>query len=245
MVDAWSEVEDIRFGPVTEQNRLERILFWPDRKSIGLKQVQAALADKDTTATDPESLPGRASPCKGSAHWSSFCSAPVPTASRRRETPIAAPRAAIAANLQTIAADVSRRVPDGFAAQWANPGPDNPLYRTDEEALSELFDIFVQGLEMIRDVRLNGFLGRRPEEDKPRQAIYWRSARRSLAGRQCRRLAKTVRSVGIANTTGRCAYRPVDRLRTGNSVKAAADRGPAPPEALKDKRGEISSTISG
>ena len=56
LVDAWSEVETIRFGPVTVENRLERILFWPDRKSIGLKQVQAALAGKDASATDPATL---------------------------------------------------------------------------------------------------------------------------------------------------------------------------------------------
>ena len=43
-VDAWSRIEIIRFGPVTERNRLERVLFWPDRKGTGLKQVQAALA---------------------------------------------------------------------------------------------------------------------------------------------------------------------------------------------------------
>ena len=51
-IDSWSQIEIIRFGPVTEENRLERILFWPDRKSIGLKQVQAALADRDRTASD-------------------------------------------------------------------------------------------------------------------------------------------------------------------------------------------------
>ncbi|QDZ02227.1 hypothetical protein FQ775_18580 [Nitratireductor mangrovi] len=48
---AWSVAEMVRFGPVREDNRLERILFWPDRRSIGLKQVQALLATKDETAT--------------------------------------------------------------------------------------------------------------------------------------------------------------------------------------------------
>ena len=36
-VDAWSEIEIIRFGPVTKENRLERILFWPDRKRYRLE----------------------------------------------------------------------------------------------------------------------------------------------------------------------------------------------------------------
>ena len=68
------------------------------------------------------------------------------------------------------------RAPDGIAAAWVNPGPDNALYRDDTEALGELFDVLVNGLELVRDVRLNGFLGQQPAEDKPRQALFWRSA---------------------------------------------------------------------
>jgi predicted lipoprotein len=56
---------DIRFGPVTEENRLERILFWPDRKGIGLKQVQAAIAGEDATAADPQTLPGKSVAMQG------------------------------------------------------------------------------------------------------------------------------------------------------------------------------------
>jgi len=53
LVDAWSTIEVVQFGPIREDNRLERMLFWPDRKSIGLKQVQAAIAAKDPSAADP------------------------------------------------------------------------------------------------------------------------------------------------------------------------------------------------
>ena len=64
-VDAWSTIEIIRFGPVTEQNRLERVLFWPDRKGTGLKQVQAALAAKDPSATDAAQLAGKSVAMQG------------------------------------------------------------------------------------------------------------------------------------------------------------------------------------
>ena len=63
--DAWSYAEIIRFGPITEQNRLERMLFWPDRKGIGLKQVQATLAAKDATAADPAQLPAKSVAMQG------------------------------------------------------------------------------------------------------------------------------------------------------------------------------------
>src|ERR1700761_8555604 len=51
-VDAWSKIEIVQVGPVLEKNRFEHILFYPDRKGIGLKQVQALIAkadDKDAT----------------------------------------------------------------------------------------------------------------------------------------------------------------------------------------------------
>ena len=39
----WGRIEIVRIGPVLDDNRFERILFYPDRKSTGLKQVQALL----------------------------------------------------------------------------------------------------------------------------------------------------------------------------------------------------------
>ncbi|RVB32797.1 peptidase M75, Imelysin, partial [Mesorhizobium sp. M7A.F.Ca.CA.001.16.1.1] len=74
--------------------------------------------------------------------------------------------------------------PAGFAAIWANPGPQNPLYRDGNEAVTELVGVFVNELEMVRDVRLKGFFGGKPDADKPKQAIYWRSQNTtaSLAG---------------------------------------------------------------
>ena len=41
--------------------------------------------------------------------------------------------------------------------------------------MTELVGVFINELEMVRDVRLKGFFGGKPEADKPRQAIYWRS----------------------------------------------------------------------
>src|SRR5690606_18535738 len=55
----WARIEIVRTGPALAENRLERILFYPDRKSTGLKQVQALLAEPDEAATDIANLPGK------------------------------------------------------------------------------------------------------------------------------------------------------------------------------------------
>jgi predicted lipoprotein len=178
LVSAWSTVEIIRFGPVTEENRLDRILFWPDRKGIGLKQVQAALASKDATATDLAQLVGKSVAMQGLGALEFVL---FGTGAEALGTPGDPYRCAyglaIAGNIEGMAKAIVEdwQAPAGIAGTWANPGPDNPLYRTDDEALTELFDVFVHGLEMTRDVRLNGFLGANADDDKPKQAIYWRS----------------------------------------------------------------------
>lgn len=177
-VRSWSHVENIRFGPVTEENRLERILFWPDRKGIGLKQVQAAIAGEDATAADPQTLPGKSVAMQGLGALEFVLSG---SGSDSLTSAAGAYRCryglAIATNLDTMATAIAAAWdrPDGVAQQWANPGAANPLYRTDAEAMTELFNVFVHGLEMVRDVRINGFLGKTPDGDKPKSAIFWRS----------------------------------------------------------------------
>jgi len=186
-VYAWSSAEVIGFGPIKENNRLERMLYWPDRKSIGLKQVQAALSGKDPAAADPVQLAGKSVAMQGLGALEFVLFGDGADALTGKDEPHrCAYGAAIAGNVETMAGEVSAawNKPDGFAALWANPGPQNPLYRDGNEAVTELVGVFINELEMVRDVRLKGFFGGKPDADKPKQAIYWRSQNttNSLAG---------------------------------------------------------------
>lgn len=174
----WSEVEIIRFGPITEHNRLERMLFWPDRKGTGLKQVQAAIADEDATATDAAKLAEKSVAMQGLGALEFVL---FGTGADDLANAVGAYRCAygkaISANVGTIAAEVDAAWHNdkGFAEQWKHPGPQNPFYRNATEAVTELLEVYVNGLELVRDVRVNGFLGKDAASDKPKQALYWRS----------------------------------------------------------------------
>jgi predicted lipoprotein len=179
LVDAWSQVEIITFGPIREDNRLERMLYWPDRKGIGLKQVQAALAAADPTAADPAGIAAKSVAMQGLGaleyilHGTGADDLAGAGGAYR-----CAYGAAVSGNIEAIAADVEAgwRRPDGFAALWRDAGPQNPLYRDGTESVTELMEVFINGLEMVREVRVKGFLGERPDRDRPKQAIFWRSA---------------------------------------------------------------------
>ena len=44
LVLAWSRIEFLRFGPLVEENRYERISFWPDPRNVMLRQIPGVLA---------------------------------------------------------------------------------------------------------------------------------------------------------------------------------------------------------
>lgn len=178
--DAWSEIEIVRIGPITENNRLERILYWPDRRSIGLKQVQAILAGKDATATETATLTQKSVAVQGfGALEFVLFSADAEELAKADGAFRCAYGSAITTTLHDNAEAVYKEwmKPDGIAGQWENPSASNPLYRTDDESLGEIIDTVLQGIEMVRDVRITGFLADKADDDKPKQAIYWRSNR--------------------------------------------------------------------
>jgi uncharacterized protein len=64
-VAAWSKVEILRFGPVTQDQRYERLFFWPDPKGLGLRQLQDVLAKQDEAVTEPDELAGKSVALQG------------------------------------------------------------------------------------------------------------------------------------------------------------------------------------
>lgn len=177
-VRAWARIEIVRNGPAIERNRFERILFYPDRKSTGLKQVQGLLAKPDESATTPDGLSGKSVAVQG------FGALEFVLAGTGSEELAEAPAGfrchygrAVAHNVEQVAAELDQLWddPQGIQADWKTPGPDNPLFRTEQEAMTALLGIFVHGAEMVRDQRIETFYKREDSATFPRQAIFWRS----------------------------------------------------------------------
>lgn len=174
---SWAHIEIVRTGPVIEQNRFERILFYPDRKSTGLKQVQAVLSKSDETATDPKTLATKsvATQGLGALEYLLFGTGSDTLASgndfRCRYS------AAVAENVGNVAAEISGiwDAPDGIQKAWEQPGADNPIYRTGGEAITGLLGILVHGAEAVRDQRIETFYKGVDKAKFPKQALFWRS----------------------------------------------------------------------
>ena len=178
VVAAWSRIEFYRFGPLMKENRTDRILFWPDRKGIGLRQVQAILSEPDWDAFDPETLSGKSVAVQGLGALEFLL---YGTESERLATIEADFRCNYALSIATLLASTAAQMsaewndPDGISARMMRPDAANTDYRDTPEVLTELVGVMAHGVEAIRDQRILPFLGRDGEAGKPKSALFWRS----------------------------------------------------------------------
>lgn len=177
LVRAWSRVEIIRFGPILADNRIDRMLFWPDRRGIALRQIQALIVEQDEAALDLANLQQKSIALQGlgSLEYVLFGTG--------AEEMAAGPTyrcelgATIAEAIYVTSKEVLRAWddPDGIRAHMAEPVPENADYRTEDEVLRELLGVFIHGFELIRDVRLAPIAVSETNEPNARIAIYRRS----------------------------------------------------------------------
>ena len=173
---ALARVEFLRTGPLIQENRLERLLFWPDRRGIALRQVQGVIGSDDESVTDSANLPAKSVALQGftALEFLLFGTGSDDLASDAGHRCLFA--RAVARNIYAIAVDLNAawQEDDGYATLWSTPGDDNAIFRNPEEVVSELLSIPSEAFEIIRDQRLKPIL---PVDGQanPKRALFWRS----------------------------------------------------------------------
>mgnify|MGYP001792614221 CR=1 FL=1 len=180
LVIAWSAVEFIRFGPAREDNRFEKLFFWPDRNGRGLGQVQGAIANADPTVTERDSLQGKSVALQGlmALDFTLFGTGSEALATddetaTHRCAYAEAIAAAIASTSEAVLNDWSGN--DGYAALMLSPGPENPIYRTEGESLQELLRSMSEQLQIMHDAKIVRVAGEALADARYRRAPFWRS----------------------------------------------------------------------
>jgi len=179
-VDAWSKVEIFRFGPIMQDRRYERLFFWPDPKSLGLRQVEDALAKKDEDVTDPAKLAAKSVALQGlpALEYLLYGDGADGLATSGGA---AAFRCRFASSAATNVDCIAKNVVEGWSAgspyekAFLEPAPENAIYHTPKEVTLELFKSFASGIELVRDEKLGKPLGATSAEAKPKLAAFWRS----------------------------------------------------------------------
>jgi len=179
-VEAWSVVEPIRFGPVAQEHRFERIFYWPDPKGLGTRQIRDAVAKQDKSVTEQTGLIGKSVALQGLPaleyllHGDSAATLEKGGAEGAFRCSFAE---AVAGNLAGMAKEIVDGWQDGapYTMSYLEPGPANAAYHTPKEVTLELFKTFNAGIEWVRDQKLAKTLGAKPEQARPQLAPFWRS----------------------------------------------------------------------
>ncbi len=187
LVAAFSRIEAFRFGPAREENRIERLFFWPDPRGRGLRQVQALLAKEDPTGLSVETLRRKSVAVQGLLSLDFVLSG-------KGADQLAGPSQgfrcgyakAIAGTIRLNAERVLQdwRAQDGYASLLLNPGQDNALYRDQTESFLELLKAAREQLQIVVELKIGKVLAAGPQAAKPKRAAFWRSGNALLAIRE-------------------------------------------------------------
>lgn len=154
-VTAWADIDYLRFGPVTEGNRLERFYFWPDPRGTTERQLQALLAKRDAALLEPGALKKQSAAVQGlgALEFLVFNEAKPISGSDDDARFRCSLAVSIAANLEVIAGEIETGwiAPDGWRAKMIAPGSDNPVYKDASETAREVVKALLTGLQIAQD----------------------------------------------------------------------------------------------
>ena len=226
-MDAWQDIQHVRFGPVDWFFRSQRFAFWPDpRNTIG-KQMAELLSRHQAGSVDPELL------AKGSVATQGLPALERlifgEDASKLKSGTDAAYRCkyveAIALNLAQMAKETQAAWRDGgdkaFAAVMQDGSKSDAPYREPQEATLELFKALYLAIELAADHKLARPLGAALKDARPRLSESWRSER-SL--RNIQRNLAAAQDLYLNSFSAAVADKAVDtaiRDGLGKSVTAA------------------------
>ena len=172
--DAWVSVSHLRFGSSETANRAFALAFWPDARGATPRSLAGMIAARDPVIDAPGGMESVSIAARGFYAMEFLLFDDRITAMEGADYRCALIRAAaadIAATARAIADDWHDRYADVLLTAGAND-----VYRTEAEALQELYKALSTGLEFTADVRLARPLGTFAQP-RPNRAEAWRSAR--------------------------------------------------------------------
>ncbi|MCG8493411.1 MAG: imelysin family protein [Sneathiellales bacterium] len=174
LVLKWSRIEAIRLGPIREENRLERLFFWPDTRSRVSKQTSALLH----TGMEKEiSFKARSIAVQGLPALEYLQYASPRQDLRQRDGQSCALAKAIAGNILEISKElqVSWSSYGAFSKTLLSASEQNDRYRNDGEVLQDILKSASEMTELLANAKVNGPLGKGFGKSRYKRAPFWRS----------------------------------------------------------------------
>lgn len=154
---AFGRIEPLRFGPVMQNKRLDRLLFYPDAHGIVGKQTAKLLAKHDEADIDAQRLAGASVAVQGFGALDAALygdgSAQLATAALEAAFRCRYVRA-LAVDIAQIAEETRAEWVGDYGRIWLNPGADNKAFLSATETTQALYRAYITQLEVLRLQRL-------------------------------------------------------------------------------------------
>lgn len=169
--DAWIDISHLQFGPIEEKGLTLAIAFWPDPKNNTGKSLGRLLRAQDEAVETPAAF----------AEVSVAAQGLFALEYMLYDEPADGPYAcaltlAITRQLAAHAHDLNDLWITDHAAILRSPGPQNPIYNSEQEAQRVIYTSLTTGLEFVHGQRLDRPLGTF-ERPRPKRAEARRSKR--------------------------------------------------------------------
>ncbi|MDX8350605.1 imelysin family protein, partial [Cognatiyoonia sp. IB215446] len=218
--DTWIAASHMRFGPTETDDRAFAIAFWPDSRGATPKALGTLLRDEDPIAQSAEAYRDMSIAARGFYAMEFLLYDEAISIAGDADYRCQLVRT-VAADIANMTRDIATDWTDSYAALLTNPSGDG-VYRTDLEAMQELFKALTTGLQLTSEARLGRPLGTF-DQPRPRRAEAWRSER------SARHVAIAIESLADLGTR-----LSVDDPILQESLNAAFGRAQAQIAALDD-----------
>lgn len=228
--DAWVRVSHLRFGPTERADRGFAMAFWPDTRGATPRGLGKLIAAEDPVVFSADEFATESVAVRGfyalelllfDAQFSTMEPADYRCALIR----------AIAADLNRTAAELNADWRDNYSELLRQAGR-NDTYRSEAEALQELFKALSTGLQFTSESRLGRPLGTfdRPRPGRAEARRSARSLQHVLLSLEGTRSLAMALAQGSASTTEALADAYDNALEKANGLDDPVFAGVAEPE---------------
>jgi hypothetical protein len=171
--DAWMHAEFFRSGPLGEEQRSERFLYWPERRNIVDKQLAALLASPDPHALSPTQFAHATVAVQGLPALERLLygdnARQILSSGAEQKARIAVLQA-IAHNLEILAREI--------AVAWEKASAQPAAFSHDPtEATTQAYGDVLTEIQIIADRKVSAVLGKEIDKARPYNAEQYRAGR--------------------------------------------------------------------
>lgn len=170
-MDAWQNVQFIRFGPIETMMRVHSIQFWPDKKHHVRKQLDQLIATQDVKALELSAMYRQPVSIRGLPAVEVLLFSQAPLSGFACQTLLAITNV-LKEDTRTLAGEWR----DGMRSHFTTFG-DEEYYADAKEASAKLIGAVLDQLEFMSDGKLASVLGKSQKDVKVKQMESWRSER--------------------------------------------------------------------